>query len=186
MTEPRRGRWTGVRLVTGASALLCVAVADGLLVVGMTDTYVPVAVLLAVVAVGLTARALAGAPGFLTPALALAAAPVALTLVDHPGIRWSVAATGPLLLAAGELMAFSHDAWSVAPPGRRATVARVFEIGVLTAIGAAVSVGAVAMQKQHPRSSIALLAVGALAVVGMVWVGIDIARPSPRPVPAPR
>ena len=181
MTETRRrGRWTGVRLVTGGVALLCVALADGLLVIGMTDAYVPVGVLLGVVAVGLTARALVGAPGFLTAALALAAAPVVLILVDHPGIQWSVAATGPLLLAAGELIAFSHDAWSVAPPGRRATVVRVFEIGVLVVVGASVSVGAVAMQKLHPRSSIALLVVGALAVVGLVWVGIDIARPAPR------
>jgi len=176
----RSARWTGVRLAAGLVALACIAATEVISIVVMADTYVVVGVPLAIIAMGLALRALVSSPDLLVAGLVVAAAPMAFTLVDHDGIRWSAAATGPLLLAAAELIAFSHDAWSVAPPGRRVVVGRLVEITVLVALATGISLAVVAAQRLHVRSSLALLVVGALAVLAVVWFGIDPERTGTR------
>jgi hypothetical protein len=184
-----------LRFATGVLAPLCVLAAGAVALVGARTDVALVGALLALVAAGLVGRAAFGAAFFLAPGLVLGAAPAALGLVDHAGTRWGLAACGPLLLAAGELVAVRRAATSLAPPTGAAARARLAELVVLVGLGAGVAVGAIALVRVHVRPSALLMGVGVAATVGALWLSTDVRHlegrarhPSatPRGRPAPR
>jgi hypothetical protein len=163
-----------LRLATGILAPVCVLAAGAVALVGARTDVAVVGTLLALVAGGLVGRAAFGAGIFLAPGLVLGAAPAALGLVDRAGTGWGLAACGPLLLAAGELVAVRRAAMSLAPPVGAAARARLAEVVVLVGLGAGVAVGAIAVARVHVRPSALLMGVGVAATVGALWLSTDV------------
>ena len=111
-----------------------------------------------------------GRPRALTAALLLGSVPPCLVVADAVAVPFRVAAPAVLLLLAAEAATMAGQRIAISPDATAAARSQSREIAQLCALAAAGALGVSLVGRVRVGSGVGLLAIGAGAVFGLLWV----------------